>query len=88
MSQSELRDELLVRGGLLERVEVHPMQVLHDGLFEGESVIDLVLDEDGHHLQSGQGGRAPASLPRDQLVLVRRAVDGTHDERLQDADLA
>ena len=69
VGETELVDELLIGRSLFERVEVDPVQVLHESLLEAGHVVGP-LDEDGDGLEPRPAGRPPAPLPRDQLVAL------------------
>src|SRR5690606_34816193 len=83
---AEVLEELLVRGRLLQRVELLPVQVLHEGVTE-QVVVAGVADDRRDGLQPGHLGRPPAALAHDELVLVltarRRRAGG---DRLQETD--
>ena len=68
VGEPEVLDELLVGGGLLERVEVVAVQVLDERLLERGGVVGLA-DERRDRLEADPPGRPPAALARDQLVL-------------------
>jgi hypothetical protein len=84
VGEPEVLDELLVGGGLLERVEVVPVQVLDERVFQRGGVVGLAHQR-RNGLEPHPPGGAPPPLPRDDLVPV---VDGTNENRLQHADLA
>ena len=65
-----------------DRVEVLALEVLDEGELEHVVVGDLRPDDGRNGPQSGFAGRAPASLPRDELVAV---FDLPNDHRLEDA---
>jgi hypothetical protein len=50
MGQIKIVDELLIRGGLFERMKVDAVKILNDGLFQGEPIVDVILDEHRNHL--------------------------------------
>jgi hypothetical protein len=83
VSQVKVLDKLLIRGGFLEGMEINSMQVLHDCLLERKSVVDVVLDEDGHELETREARRPPATFASDQLEFTARTFDRTHNDRLQ-----
>ena len=85
VGEAEVLDELLVGGGLLERVEVVAVEVLDQRLLERGGVVGLA-DERRDGLEADPPGRPPAALARDQLVLV--VADRAHQHRLEHADLA
>ena len=68
--------------GELDRVEVVPLDVLHDRELETVPGLD-VGDHGGDGLESRGATGAPAALAHDQLVAAIRGP--THDDRLQDA---
>ena len=79
----EVLDQLLVGRRLFERVQILPMEVLHQRLLEGGDVIG-----GSHHhrdrSKAGSLGRPQTTLPGDQLVAV---VELAHQDRLEDAQL-
>ena len=83
MRQVELLDQLLVGAGFVERVEVLPVQVLHESLFEAHGVVGLV-HEGRDRLQPSPPRGPEATFARDQFELVR--TDLTHEHGLEDAD--
>ncbi len=85
MGELELLDQLLVGSGLLERVEILAVEVLHHRLFERREVVGHP-DQHGHRRQTGPFGSTPPALAGDQLVVA--VVDLTDEERLQDAHFA
>ena len=84
VGQAEVLDELLVRGGLLERVELVAVEVLDERLLERGGVVGLA-DQRRDRLEADPPGRPPAALTRDQLVAVAHRA---HEHRLEHADLA
>ena len=83
MGQREVLDQLLVGRGLLERVEVGPVDVLDERLLERGDVVALA-DERRHPTDPQPAGRPPAALAGDELELV---TDRPDEHRLEDADL-
>ena len=85
MGEREVADELLIRRGFLDRIEIDPVQVLHQGLLERLGVFGCP-NHCGDHGQACTLRGAPSSFSGDQLVLAvaRRA----HEDRLQYAELA
>ena len=80
----EVLEELLVRGGLLERVELDAMDVLDQRFLEEVGVLRRSHDG-GHGRQAGDHRRAQSTLAGDELVAVR--TQRAHDERLEHADV-
>jgi len=66
-----------VRG--LDRVEILTLQVLDQGQFESLTVVE-VADDGRDPLETRRHGGADATLPRDQLVTVKRLG---HEHRLE-----
>jgi hypothetical protein len=81
VGQPELLNQLPVGRRLLQRVQVLPLQVLHQGQFQ-HLLGGQVLNDDRHRRQAGQFRRPPAPLPCHQLVTVPLPDD---DEGLKDA---
>jgi hypothetical protein len=81
--ETEVLDELLVRSGFFERVEVGAVDVLDQCVLERRRVVSG-SDQGRDRLQAGATGGAPTALARDQLVAV---VRGTHEHGLEHADL-
>ena len=69
---------------LVERREVLALEVLDDGDLERRVVVDL-LDHGRDRLESRHLRGAPSALAGDELVAA--ALDGTDEDRLQDAVL-
>ena len=84
LRELEVLDQLLVGGRLLERVEVLPVEVLHQGLLQRQDLVHGA-HHDGDRGQAGALGGAPASLPRDQLEPVVGQLPD--EDGLQDAQL-
>jgi hypothetical protein len=87
VGEIELVHQLLVGRSLFQSVEVHTVQVLDDGLLEREPIVDIVLQEHRNELELRDGGGPPATFAGDELIFVRLPFDGTHDDRLEDAEL-
>ena len=86
LGEAEVLDELLVGGGLLERVEVLAVEVLDQRLLERRRRRRRSRTMAGMAVEAGPLGRPPPPLPGDQLV---GAVAGRPDQdRLQHAELA
>jgi hypothetical protein len=81
---SEVVEELLVGGRLLERVQLRPVEVLQQRVAQQVAVVRLA-DDRRDRRQARRLRRAPATLAHDELVPV---TDGADDDRLQHADLA
>ena len=82
LGAAEVAHHLLVGGGLLQRVQVGPVQVLQQGVAQQVGVLGATDDgRDGR--QAGELGGAESPLPHHQLeaAVVQRA----HDDRLQQA---
>src|SRR3984885_2726976 len=75
--------ELGVARGLLERVEVSPLDVFDDGDLERFAVTSLD-DDDGDLVQLGPLRGSPAALASDDFITVRDAGNGANDDRLDD----
>ncbi len=82
MSQLEVLDELLVRRGFLQRIELLPLHVLDDRLLQHRGVVRRAHDR-GDRLEPDAPGRAPAPPARDQLEAVTTRPD---EDRLEHAD--
>ena len=85
VGEREILDQLLIRGGFLERVQLLALDVLDDGVLQHRGVVG-----DPHHgrdrLEPDPPRRAPAALAGDQLVAA--ALRGPDEHGLEDADLA
>ena len=82
--EREVLDQLLIRRGFLERVQLLALDVLDDRVLEHRGVVGDP-DDGGKRLQPDPAGRAPAALARDELVAV---VPLAHEHGLEHADLA
>ena len=80
LGEPELVDELAVREGRLDRVEVLALQVLDEGELELLAVRELA-DDGGDPLEAGGDGGSKPSLAGDELVAVE---DLGHEDRLDD----
>jgi hypothetical protein len=81
LRQPELLDEAAVALGLLERVEVGPLEVLDQGQLEGLGGGDI--PDDGRHLvETRELGGPPPSLTGDEAVVRSVAAD---EDGLDDA---
>ena len=85
VGEVEVLDELLVRGRLLERVEILAVDVLDEGVLERGGVVD-VADDGRDRREPGPLGRPPAPLAGDELVAV--VAEWPHQNRLQHAELS
>ena len=84
MGGAEVVEQLLVGRGLLERVELLPVQVLDQGV--PEQIVVLSLLHDGGDLgQPGPLGGTPAALAHDELIPAGPGRADHH--RLEQADL-
>ena len=86
LGEPELFDELAVGVGCLDRIEVLPLEVLHEGKFQLVPVGELP-DDRGDPIEPGSLRRTQATLPRHQLVAVDRFrhQDGLDDPVLGNA---
>jgi hypothetical protein len=64
-------------------MKVNSMKVFNDGLFQRESVVNIILDQYRDHLKSSETGRSPSSFSRDQLKEVRLAFNWSNNDWLQ-----
>ena len=87
MGEIKLIYKLLIGRRLLQGMEIDPMEVLHDGLFERQAIIYVHLNEDRHEFEFGKHRSSPSSLPRDHLVLIDLTLDRSNDDRLKNAEL-
>ena len=76
----ELVEQLLVRGRLLQGIELHSVDVLEQGVAEEVLVLRLT-DDRGDRRQLGPLARAPAALAHDELIPAAGHL--TDDNRLQ-----
>src|SRR5258708_35040113 len=84
MRGTEVVEQLLIRRSLFQRVELLPVQVLHERITEHGIVVSLA-DDGRDHGKAGSLGRSPAALAHDELILSVPKV--TNDDRLKEADL-
>ena len=89
--QPKSSQQLLVRRGLLQRVELAAVQVLQQGVPQ-QVVLGRLADDGRHGGQPGLLAGPPAALAHDQLVASprrrpRRRRDRPDDDRLEHADL-
>jgi hypothetical protein len=85
MRQLEVVDQLPEGGGLLERSQVLPMEVLDQRLLHDGEVVGSP-HQGGNRRQPGAAGRSPPPLAGDQLVAGGR-LGGANQHRLQDTEL-
>ena len=78
---AELFHQLLVTGTFVDRVQVRPLDVFDDRDLEHFDVV-VVTDDNGHFVQLGHLGGAPAAFACNNFVSI---VDAAHDQRLDDA---
>jgi hypothetical protein len=78
----EVEQELLVRGGLFERVQVGAVDVLDEGVAE-QVLLGGLADHGRDRREAGCLGGPEAALAHDELVAV---PDGPGHDRLEDAD--
>jgi hypothetical protein len=88
VGEIKLVNELLIRRGFLQRMQVDTVEILNDRLLERESVIHVDLYEHRHELEFRDDGRTPAALTGDQLVLSLFTFDGSNNDGLKNAELA
>ena len=81
LRQVELPDQLRVASGLLNGVEVLPLEVLDERQFQYRPIIRRA-DNDRHFRQPDHLGGAPAAFAGDQFVMITLKAD---NERLNDA---
>ena len=81
----EVVEQLLIGGGLFQRVELFPVQVLHEGLTE-QLVVGRAAHDGRDMLQAGLLAGTPPALSHDQLEPARH--DLSDHDRLEQADLA
>ena len=84
VGRAEVVKQLLISGGLFERVELLPVQVLEQRVAQHVGVGRLAHDR-RDVLESGLLGRAPAALAHDELVVPSPSL--LHHDRLEQADL-
>jgi hypothetical protein len=80
---AELLEQLLVGGGLLERVELHPVDVLDQRLLQQVGVLG-VADHTG---TSSRPASLAARSRRSPAISSYRPPPGAHDQGLQHADV-
>ena len=87
LSSIELLHELLVRRRLFNGVQLTAVQVLQQGITEKIAIFGLTNNRrDG--AQASRLGCTPAALTHDQFILFGAVfARGTHDDRLQNANL-
>ena len=74
LRHAELGQQAVVALGLFDRVQVLPLQVLHQRHRGGVGVRQF-LHQHRHFLQAGQGGGTPSPLAGDDVVAVRVLAD-------------
>ena len=74
LCEPEFLGQLAVGHGLLQRVQIGPLEVLHQRQLQ-HLAGGHVLHDDGDLGQSGQSRSTPASLTCDQLISIERPVD-------------
>src|SRR5215472_13378030 len=79
--------ERLIAHRLLDGIEVGALHVLDDRKLERLAIARLEKN-DRNVVHAGALRRAPAPLARDDLVMIGRAAQGSHHDRLDDAALA
>jgi hypothetical protein len=79
----EIIEQLLVRRGFLQRVELLSVQVLHQGVTE-QLVIRCLPDDGRDHIDSGKLAGSPPALAHDELEPA--VTCPPHHHRLQQAD--
>ena len=84
MRISEISSELGVTGGLLECVQVCPLDVFDDSDLERFAIAGFD-DDDGDLVQPRPLRGPPAALASDDFVSVRNAGNRANDDRLDDA---
>ena len=81
-----LARERLISGGFLQRIKIGALHVLDDRKLE-RLAIGCFEWHDWNFVQSGTLSRPPASLAGYDFVGIFRAVQRTHNDRLDDAVL-
>jgi hypothetical protein len=84
VGRAEVVQQLLVRRGLLQGVELLTVQVLHQRVPQHVVVMSRANDG-GNGVQAGSLGRAPAPFAHDQLVAG--AAEAAHHHWLKESDL-
>ena len=79
MGQFELRQQALEGDGLLDGVEIFTLDVLDECDGDGRLVGDI-LDQAGHHFETGQLGGAPAAFTSNDFETV--FTDGANHDGL------
>ncbi len=83
MCEVKVINQLLIRRGFFEGVQVNSMEIFYNSLFQRESVIDVILDKYRNDLKSSEPGRSPSTFSRDQLEEVCLTLNRSNDDRLQ-----
>ena len=92
MRAVEVLEQLLVRGRLLQRVELNSVQVLQERVPQ-QLIVRRVTDDGGNRLEPGFLGRPQTPLSHDQLiagivtVAIAAALAPAHDNGLEQTDL-
>ena len=86
MREVKLVDQLLVGGGLFQRVKVNAMQVLHDGLLEREAIVDVILHQHRHELEFAMLAARQRRSPAMSSYLSGFPLDRPNDEWLKNAE--
>ena len=84
VGQGKVFDELLKGCCFFQRVEVGPMNILHQCFLEGRRVTART-NEGGDPVEAEPAGRPPPTLAGDQLELI---AHGAYENRLQDSDFS
>ena len=82
LGQAIVVDELLIAAGLFHRVQVFPLQILHQRKLRDAAVVRL-QDPDRDFQQAGHPGGAPAALAGNDLIIP--VFEPAHDHRLDQA---
>jgi hypothetical protein len=69
-------------------MKIHSVEVLNHCLFQRKPVINVVLDEDRHNLQSSNTCRSPATLSRNQFVLILLTFNRTDNNWLEHSEFS
>ena len=81
----ELLEQLLIRGRLFERVELHTVDVLEESISQHRVIVG-VPDDRGDRVESRFLGGPPPALAHDDLEAV--IVGSPHHDRLHQAELS
>lgn len=85
MGDIEFLEQLLIGRRLFERVQLHPMDVLQEGVPQ-HRVVRGLADNGWNRREPGLLASAPTTLTHDDLILVHPRLQPTHHDGLHQAE--